>query len=150
MPPRSPIFKLCSTSGHRIAKGPGRLSLVTIWAPSLPAGILTQCNPDEVWVLGGMTNKDATTTTTLRSKGLQTVLHQWSQGFQAPEVPLFQVGCPHCWQQGSRHGAISMEYGDGATAEVVADLYAGIKERRLATSGRPSRTGTGGSVTPSR
>ena len=58
------------------------------WAPSLPAaGIVTQCNLDKVWVLGGMTNKDATTITTLRSKhgplGLQTVLHQWTQGFQA-------------------------------------------------------------------
>ena len=70
------VCKLCSTSGRSIVKAPGRLSLVMIQAPSLPAaGILTQCNLDEVsrWMTWGTTDKGATAIT-----NLQTVLHKWT------------------------------------------------------------------------
>ena len=52
------IRKLCSTSGRRIVKAPGRLSLVVIWAPSpLAAGILTRCTLGKVRMTGGMNIK---------------------------------------------------------------------------------------------
>ena len=61
------IRKLCSTSGRRIVKAPGRLSLVVIWAPSpLAERTLARLNLGNEWMTVGTTYEGATTTTTFR------------------------------------------------------------------------------------
>ena len=100
--------KLCSTSGRRIVKAPGRPSLVVIWAPSpLADRTLARLNLGNEWMTVGTTYEGATTTTAFCRSTHGTWIRKLcsTSGHRRPRLQEGNYsprsGLPRCQQQGS-------------------------------------------------